>query len=498
MWRAVREYHKRLPRQNLLEWLENTRTVVAEFSQPGLVAGSGCSGTDIWFHCLTALMAHWRSEYGIDSGGLQHGFAAEIDPKKQQFIRQQFEVKTLIADVNQFKEPRVWNLVSQSTEILAWCQLFGGGFSCKGNSKQNSQRRHNKGCIRLQETTSGTTFEAIRQYLVKARPRISWLENVPDVQQSYDAEQVQAGSDAQYIQEALEKEGFVVIPVCFNCRDYGSAAERIRWWVTIFDIPPGVGGDMAKANFLRIFSSLKIPSLPVEDFLLSDELIEAASEPLGTNDGSAKRAKGDVNWKNVHEKAYSEMQMRWPPSEFSEKMRCLGFKHRESEVIHFAQAMFPPQAVNTWEFFDTNHTFERNFRYPWTEEQSQPRNPWKRWVPTLTTASSMVCRVQHSGESEVIFKRLHGLECMRLIGWDLGHFKNGSPFADGVVTPELLADLAGNAWSAFAYLPLAIAAFGAAPASAYRRGHVAPLGKVVDNEGHEESPASCSDDSDSD
>ena len=75
------------------------------------------------------------------------------------------------------------------------------------------------------------------------------------------------------------------------------------------------------------------------------------------------------------------------------------------------------------------------------------------------------------GDGMVKIKKLHGLEGMRLIGWGLCHWKDGvSPFASGKITPELLLSMAGNAWSAFAFVPVAILAFGAAPADLIRRG----------------------------
>eukprot|EP00959_Pyramimonas_sp_CCMP1952_P331097 6933400-Pyramimonas_sp.AAC.1 len=67
-----------------------------------------------------------------------------------------------------------------------------------------------------------------------------------------------------------------------------------------------------------------------------------------------------------------------------------------------------------------------------------------------------------SGVVEI--KRLHGMESMACIGWDMSFWRDGKPpfTADKSVTPELLNDLAGNAWSAFQFTPVCIAAIGAA------------------------------------
>ena len=97
-------------------------------------------------------------------------------------------------------------------------------------------------------------------------------------------------------------------------------------------------------------------------------------------------------------------------------------------------------------------------RWPAVDGKSL-RNPWKLYLPTLTATSVMVCRFRKDGATT--FKRLHGLEAMRCIGWDLGHFQDGT--LSSQVDYGLLCDLAGNAWSSLAFLPVAMAAFGAAP-----------------------------------
>ena len=144
----------------------------------------------------------------------------------------------------------------------------------------------------------------------------------------------------------------------------------------------------------------------------------------------------------------------------------------EAELVHFANVVFPAaeESEGKWLFFDSNHSFERVFRWPLVVGQ-ELRSPWKDHVPTMTGQSSLAGRRKKEGNMEL--KKLHGLEAMRLIGWDLGHWKNhASPFIDSSdtgITPELLNNMAGNAWSSFSYSPLAIVALGSAPASWYHQ-----------------------------
>ena len=173
-------------------------------------------------------------------------------------------------------------------------------------------------------------------------------------------------------------------------------------------------------------------------------------------------------WKPVHEQLYALLGIQWPPT-IAETM--VGFTAREAEVVFVADHRWPAKEVGVWEFFDANRSMERVFRWqPQQEFDDRLANPWRSHVPTLVGHSSMACRLK-TASGLVKIKKLHGLEAMRLIGWDLCHWKDGaSPFASGKILPDLLLSMAGNAWSAFAFVPLAISAFGAAPADLFQRG----------------------------
>lgn len=222
MWRAIQSYHRKIPKQMLISWLGNLRSVISEWKLGSdISAGSGCSGTDIWILCLEALVSFWDGEFGMPETHVRHAFSAEADNVKQKFLRSQFDMPVLVSDVSQFKEARVWNMMANRAEVLPWTVFFGGGFSCKGNSKQNSNRKANKGCVQRGDTSSGVTFEAMRQWIIKARPKITWLENVPELCQQVDQEIFTFASDAEYIRECFESHDFTVITVVINCRNYG-------------------------------------------------------------------------------------------------------------------------------------------------------------------------------------------------------------------------------------------------------------------------------------
>ena len=285
------------------------------------------------------------------------------------------------------------------------------------------------------------------------------MENVPDVQQSVEQTDGTSASDAEYVKEVFHKEGFFVLTVEFSCRSYGSPAERRRWWVVGFDIPPDKR-DGVEQSFHETFESFRMDPYPVEKILLSEEFIASIDHSFGVK--SYKKFKGDAMWKTVHEAAYADMDVPWPPDISALWM----FRDREAEVVFLANHLFPCKELGMWSFFDSNHCLERSLKWP-AQGDHGLRNPWKEYIPTMTAGSAIACR-RVNEDSSLTLKKLHGLESFRAIGWDLGHW-NGNPFQHEEVTSDLLNDMAGNAWSSWAFMPIAISAFGAAPWSKYRK-----------------------------
>ena len=205
---------------------------------------------------------------------------------------------------------------------------------------------------------------------------------------------------------------------------------------------------------------------------MGQRLIAMMSEPYTSPDvgfALGRQEKSAATWKTTHEQAFLESGLTWPPNL---TRGFLDFRiRREGEVAFFADTKFPA-STNEWQFFDALHSFERTFRWPCKPEDL--RNPWQRIMPTLCAKSSFVCRKKHT-DGSVALKRLHGLEAMRVIGWDKAFWKDGvTPFSnDDRVTPDLLTDLAGNAWSAFSFLPVAIATFACAPWEQYNAAQAA-------------------------
>ena len=57
---------------------------------------------------------------------------------------------------------------------------------------------------------------------------------------------------------------FTVLAVRFNAREYGSCAERERWWAVILDVPPSESAEI-RAFFHQLLQGQQIGSYPATD-----------------------------------------------------------------------------------------------------------------------------------------------------------------------------------------------------------------------------------------
>ena len=471
---ALERFHELIPASHLLRWHDNMRQGLARLASHGVITcGSACAGTDIWKKCWDLLLQHWQTEFQVDSR-CSCEFVAEIDSSKQAFLRHQFDCHTLIADVAEMNTNRMFNLVSRKSEHLSWVSVLGGGFSCKDLSRMNSQRKKHQGACRRKEGSTGETLDHLLSYISRSRPKLALLECVLDMSSTYADDEGQLTSDSDYVVERVEALNMVCVVVEFNASDYGSRADRARWWALIFDAPTKLKAAITQ-NFNEVFVNLKLPAFPIERFLIQPSDLErrCSSLPYGTSQRPSTRHVAEPEWKQIHEQLFLENGLTWPPVEAPiDVLRQHFSRPRECEVIYFANKLFPEEELDVARFFDANHSVERTLRCGSQKSKQADAlnyaNPWRTHVPTMTTHSSMVMRSM-SASRGVCFKRIHPLEMMSLTGWALDMYRPGTDSAPGpwygdeTQTPELLADLAGNAWSGFAVLPILISAIGAVP-----------------------------------
>ncbi|CAK0877215.1 unnamed protein product [Prorocentrum cordatum] len=469
--RAIAEWHSRIPTALLSEWAENMRESTAEIAVgQELLSQSGCSGTDAWVRWLQELLSHWSNTFGGAVTLVTQVVGAESAPAKRVFLREHACPQVLLQDVVEFKKNLVLNTMTGEYVTIPFGSVTGAGFSCASRSKMNRHRASNVGCVRGQVGSTGETFEAIKHLIVRSRAAVSFLECVVELAQEEVGPDGLSTSDADYIKESFEKEGFTAIVISHNPRMCGMPIDRWRLWVVIFNVP----ADLAMPHLHKFHDLLESmrngPQWPVADFLIPESTLKAWTDeaPIAAS-SVAKRGKKDCEWGDVHSDAFPRLGLEWPPSDASLE----GFRQRESEVT-FAADKLHPLGDEEFSFLDANHTFERLFK--WDPATKSTVNPWKQHVPTLTAQSRIVCRFRDSSSGDSALRHVHALEMMSFQGWDIPMWKGKNPFAtrgELPITHELLRDMAGNMWNAGSFCPIAIAAFGALPYRALRAQAVA-------------------------
>ena len=471
---AIDHYHKHIPSASLKTWHENLRSFAKHITRADMVPfGTACTGTDIFAKVMEKLFLYWRLTFGLSIGHLHAVLHSEQNPKKQHFLCCEFDVQLMVPDCEMFHDRKVYNTVTGDDELLPETSLYGAGFCCTDISKMNSQRKRNANNVRDKTGKTGTTLEASLTYIETQRPPLAILECVPEMENIHeDDDGSKADSDSDKVVARLEAKQFTVLVVRFRCSRYGSRAERDRWYAAVIDAEPTRWKPRITTNFNDVFASITMPMMPIDRFLLTEvEMLEWCDDGKYVKRGRASRILAEPDWTVDHEQLYLLHKLQWPPTDPEYKTIFDNFgREREAELVHLANNIFPETTVGHTMFFDCNHAASRVLK-PDDQTSSEDkqvklklRNPWREHVPTLTCQSSIAMRTLIEGGEggACTITRLHGLEVMQLIGWDKSMYRASRPPWQHA-TPELLADMAGNAWSGFAIAPLMTALAGAVP-----------------------------------
>ena len=211
----------------------------------------------------------------------------------------------------------------------------------------------------------------MREYIERARPRVSFLENVPDLCQPVVLEDGSATSDVEWIVNDLQASGLTAWPVVLDRKEFGSPHDGRRLWIVVFDLLPEVC-EPYKEAFLSLLHSMKVDEVwAPSQFILNDEELEdwCSETTEGTTRGPAKRQKADADWRDVHAEAFSDLHLKWPAPTTAFPGHDT-FREREYEVTWAANELFPvgKDEAGKWSFIDANMTFQRLFRWPVQED----------------------------------------------------------------------------------------------------------------------------------
>jgi hypothetical protein len=181
---------------------------------------------------------------------------------------------------------------------------------------------------------------------------------------------------------------------------------------------------------------------------------------------------GKEGWMAEHCNVFHESGIEWPPilpacgqegdvvqpSGESFYFSAVGVPDRSAQQTYLFMHLFAYEG-DAMEFYDSNFSLNfvlKNFVFG-SDSENTHASPWKEACPTLTGSMRVVVRYRLP-DGSVVVRNVAGFEAMQLIGWDLSFWKKN---ASGVLCKNSLQlSLAGNAFSAFAALPVLLTAFG--------------------------------------
>ena len=133
------------------------------------------------------------------------------------------------------------------------------------------------------------------------------------------------------------------------------------------------------------------------------------------------------------------------------------FRAREAEIVYAADCIWPvgKDEINLWQYFDCNMSLERAFGWP-PQKKQKLKNPWKvSEVPCQTGSAVMAARKVHLDGTKTL-RRVHGLEALRLLGWDIPLWGRHNSMEIPHLSNDVLCSMAGNGWSAWHFMPLLV------------------------------------------
>lgn len=393
----------------------------------------------------------------------QHAFVCERNEEKMRFLHSQLKPIHSFGDVSDLAQHTAYDVVTKMKVVVPWATFFWAGFSCRSRTPLSSKAGQNVNCLQRHDSSAETsyTFDHIYGYIARVRPQWVILENVVGLmaKPSQDAQ-----SDADFVLESLSKAGYVAKLFQFDCEDFGSKASRNRLYFLgwlVQSSGPALGATSAEYDVVSkqlegldsLLQHLVIGSMPTSLFVkFPVEAALAQFSMLATIDQNTKAVEKDKKWHAEHLDEFRSRNLDWP-ADLSKveaggegfTFRRWGLSDRAAELLFFVHVTYPYDMMEAEvEFVDCNPTIKRLV--------AGGSSPWKATCQTLT-GGAHPC-VRYLFEGVVIVRPLTPVEAFALIGWDQRVLRSPVACSQGC-----MLSLAGNAFSAFAFLPCLMLAF---------------------------------------
>ena len=219
-----------------------------------LVVGTACSGTDCAIPCLEHVGR-------VTGWSFHHAFSCEMEETKQAWIRENFpSLPALFSDVALLGTGEAVNELTGRTEAVPAVDLFIAGFVCKSVSTENNDRGNNRTCIADATGLTGRTFDGVRRYVERFRPKLVICENVTGLLKRF------LGAEPQIhaVRAVFAKLGYSFQHVAVDTRDFFLPQRRPRVWMWALRDGPQSQADEIKA----VIDNLpKRAHMPLRDML---------------------------------------------------------------------------------------------------------------------------------------------------------------------------------------------------------------------------------------
>lgn len=340
----------------------------------------------------------------------------------------------------------------------------------------SSKAKANKDCLQKGDMEAETTFTYVHifTYIKKHRPFLFQLENVRQIMSKGDFDK----SDAEWIVSEFRAIGYWVSWFLFDSMDFGSIAARTRVYFLGFNCenfnarPDFMYAKPSPMDWcMNFYNTFSTDSLPLERFLYFDlaDALDKMSEHCVMDPPRGDNTK-DAKWRDEHCTEFRELGLPWPcdlpEASFTlDSMRPFTFEvqteegvnkvsfdfwrgglgDRQSEMILYFMVKHPMDKCMQPQFLDANFTLGRLLSYEGV------LGPWKSCMPCMTGQSRHVMRYYDACSNIFIVRPLLGIEAFATIGWD---YEMWWPHSSDRFTDALLLNMCGNAYSAFAVLPM--------------------------------------------
>ena len=257
-----------------------------------ITMGTACSGSEFYLTALPFLEQE-ISQRLQRLVRFDHRWSCEIDPRKRQWIMDNFAPPKLFADLTQLASGPCHDYVGGALADVEAVDILIAGTSCKDASRLNLHHTTRLNVVEAGAHTTGGTFQGFARLVAKFGPRcrMVYLENVASLR---DRDPNTGRSNFDAVADAVRALGFGFVYGEFSARDSGLPIARPRLYMAGVRCADEASAQQCTADVLQsIFRGAR--HVPLDALLLRD------GDPLLMMRDWMREGLARQNWQTVHE-----------------------------------------------------------------------------------------------------------------------------------------------------------------------------------------------------